>query len=577
MSIKRISFSLIGVLLVSRCEAQVVEWVRQLGAGPVDQAFAVSADESGSIYMVGRTDGQLGLRREGQFDGFLAKYDSEGVFRWVLQNGLGEASPVQYSDAFRDVTISPTGMVYLAADYWRQDDPLPTINPLIAAIDDTDLPGVAGDSFRVAWSEFPPAGSHGVVGEVGGSIASDAQGNAYLGGRTFAADSGSDAFVGGYDAEGNQIAFQTLLPTALDLPVGPSEFVNDASFGVARNDSGHELLHLVGTSNVGGVGSSSAGFVVKLDSSNAVSWTAHFDSPSGAEFPADEAHGVAVSEDGSVYVIGGVGGNLHGEENAGGGADIFLTKFDEAGNRVWTRLYGGDGFDRGNDLEIDSRGNLYIAATTRGTGASPGAGDAQIVKLNADGDVLWELDLGSGEALGVSVSGNDVYVTGTTGIEMNRPYSPNGPSGPPIVHDAFLVKILSNGFINNDCDGDGIVTIADANCVPVSLLDAFLTENNFVLGDADGLAGVQFADFLTLSQNFSRPGVYTDGDFNKDGIIGFGDFLILSENFGKDGNIHDGGGVTGVPEPSTQPQPWIVGIVALARLLRSDEETRSLT
>lgn len=51
-------------------------------------------------------------------------------------------------------------------------------------------------------------------------------------------------------------------------------------------------------------------------------------------------------------------------------------------------------------------------------------------------------------------------------------------------------------------------------------------------GDTDENGIVNFADFLTLSDNFGQPGGWADGDFDGDGFVGFSDFLILSTNFG---------------------------------------------
>ena len=114
-----------------------------------------------------------------------------------------------------------------------------------------------------------------------------------------------------------------------------------------------------------------------------------------------------------------------------------------------------------------------------------------------------------------------------------------------------------------DCNGDGQISIEDANCTADWKLDRFLAEHGTLPGDTDGLTGVDFADFLTLSGNFGvAEAAYTDGDLNLDGNVGFADFLILSANFGQGGDF--GGEVTSVPEPDSLPI-LLLAIFALGR------------
>ena len=68
------------------------------------------------------------------------------------------------------------------------------------------------------------------------------------------------------------------------------------------------------------------------------------------------------------------------------------------------------------------------------------------------------------------------------------------------------------------------------------------------LARADGLNGVDFADFLKLSANFGNPAAnYGEGDINLDGQTNFTDFLELSGNFG----LGAGARAASVPEPGS--------------------------
>ena len=108
--------------------------------------------------------------------------------------------------------------------------------------------------------------------------------------------------------------------------------------------------------------------------------------------------------------------------------------------------------------------------------------------------------------------------------------------------------VLYSGIVppTDDCNGDGVVDIKDANCTPLDKLDGFLASIHSLRGDADGDRVVQFPDFVILANNFDKSGQYTDGDFDKDGIVQFPDFVILANNFGKMGPA-----ASPVPEPAS--------------------------
>src|SRR5262245_1827914 len=59
----------------------------------------------------------------------------------------------------------------------------------------------------------------------------------------------------------------------------------------------------------------------------------------------DEASDVAVDASRNVYVVGNTDDALPGQA-AVGGVDLFLRKYDSAGNEVWTRQFGTAGDDR---------------------------------------------------------------------------------------------------------------------------------------------------------------------------------------------------------------------------------------
>jgi hypothetical protein len=164
----------------------------------------------------------------------------------------------------------------------------------------------------------------------------------------------------------------------------------------------------------------------------------------------------------------------------------------------------------------------------------------------------------------LNVSGSTVFSNGTA-ISLGSIFTP-GSALDVALEFATIGGELRSGTVEyaslvgdpSDCNGDGLVDISDANCTPANQLDAFLMDQGFIKGDADGSGEVQFPDFVILANNFGNPGQYTDGDFDKDGLVQFPDFVILADNFGQ-----SAGAAAAVPEPSTA----LLGLVGLMGLV----------
>jgi lipopolysaccharide export system protein LptA len=158
----------------------------------------------------------------------------------------------------------------------------------------------------------------------------------------------------------------------------------------------------------------------------------------------DAATGLAEDGNGNVYVTGYTYGGLDGNVSAGG-YDLFLVKYDSAGEKKWTKQLGTAGADFAQDAAADGSGNIYITGYTYGGldgNSNAGGYDAFLVKYNNEGTKEWTRQLGTGDsdyATGIAVDGSgNIYVTGYTygGLDGN----PNAGGS-----DAFLVKYDSEG------------------------------------------------------------------------------------------------------------------------------------
>ncbi len=142
-------------------------------------------------------------------------------------------------------------------------------------------------------------------------------------------------------------------------------------------------------------------FLAKYDSSGVQQWNRTW----GGGY-LDEKGGVAVDSSDNVYVAGNTYG-MSGFE----GHDMILMKYDSSGEPQWNRTWGGDGWDDGRAVVVDSSDNVYLAGI--------GDWDMALVKYDSSGVQQWnrtwggvgENKLGRGNGVAVDSSDN-VYLAG---------------------------------------------------------------------------------------------------------------------------------------------------------------------
>lgn len=149
--------------------------------------------------------------------------------------------------------------------------------------------------------------------------------------------------------------------------------------------------------------------LVKLDAKGKALWVSGL---GGSK--TDRAYGVITDATGNAYVTGHFESTdvvVNGKTLANaGGYDVFTAKFAPDGRVLWVRTAGGEGYDYGHGIAIDSQGHLVIT----------GAINRQIFcsKYDADGRELWHQTTSdgiSGSGHGIAVDGSDhIYIGGNS-------------------------------------------------------------------------------------------------------------------------------------------------------------------
>ncbi len=250
-------------------QGQSLEWMRQFGTEDhTDQAFGVSADGLGNVYVTGSTSSNLGGTQYGGFDAFVAKYDAAGALQWTRQ--LGTTA----DDKGSGVSVDHLGNVYISGStggnlggtHFGFDD------AFIAKYDATGA---------LQWTR-----QLGTVpnNDSGGGVSADGLGNVYMSGN-----SGANAYISKFDADG-----------VLQWMSQSGTIGSAISTGVSTDHLGN--AYISGWTN-GNLGGTNAGgydaFISKYDSTGSLQWTRQV-----ATSADDYANGVSADDLGNVFISG---------------------------------------------------------------------------------------------------------------------------------------------------------------------------------------------------------------------------------------------------------------------------------
>jgi len=106
-------------------------------------------------------------------------------------------------------------------------------------------------------------------------------------------------------------------------------------------------------------------FIAKFDSAGNHLWSKRF-----GDAEHQYAFGIAVDESGSVIVTGEFMGTVDfggGVLTSAGFYDIFIAKFSSDGSHLWSKRFGDDDLQFSRDVDVDASGNTFAAGYFSGT------------------------------------------------------------------------------------------------------------------------------------------------------------------------------------------------------------------
>lgn len=413
-------------------------WAKGFGDSASQVSSGITVDAAGSVYTVGTFAGAMKvgettLIAPGATAIFLAKHDAAGIPLWAKQFGddQGATAHAIAADASGNVVIIGAGSVDFGAGL------LPK-GIVVAKFDATGTH---------VWSNSC-GGSQVYYGIKQGSVAIDAEGSVII----------AESYVGTANCGGD--ALPAILPSQSNILV--AKFDSNGSHAWSQGfgatgynysydigvDSQNNILLVGAASNAinfgGGDLTGDGAYLVRLAPDGSYSW--------GARFPGADAINIAVDDLGGPAVIGSFSGSVSfggPSLTAAGTTDVFVAKFNAAGDHVWSKAFGDSNKQIGTGIAIGSTGDLIATGNFEGYTAfgtesltSAGKADVFVAKFDAAGTHKWSTRYGAGgddQAWGLAVDGSaNILVAGqfTDTVDFGTGDIASGGD-----FDAFLMKI----------------------------------------------------------------------------------------------------------------------------------------
>ncbi|RYE19541.1 MAG: hypothetical protein EOP51_19665, partial [Sphingobacteriales bacterium] len=332
-----------------------ISWAKSAGSSGMEKGKAISMDVAGNGYITGSFSGTatfdgFNLTSTGSEDAFIAKYLTNGGVSWARRAG---GTGVTAATDIATESLGNSTVIGFFSGTTNFDSHSLTSNG------NTDI-FVA--RYNVYGYEIWAKKFGGSGEDSGYSVTTDNAGNIYLTGTlqgsvnfdsfTLTSVANRSKFMAKLDNAGNVLwAKITATATAAD----------DAGKIAANNSQLYTTGTFSGTASFGNTALTSVGgddiFVAAYFLNGDLIWAKR---AGGAGD--DIVTGITTDTEGLCYITGsynaGTGFGAHRLSSLGG-EDVFVAKYDMAGNALWARKAGGIGNDAGLGIAVDDQGNSY--------------------------------------------------------------------------------------------------------------------------------------------------------------------------------------------------------------------------
>ncbi|MBD2692079.1 SBBP repeat-containing protein [Anabaena catenula] len=508
------------------------QWKRQLGTSNNDYTYDVANDQNGNIYLTGSTEGNLGGTNVGGYDAWVAKYNSSGTLQWKKQLGT-----VNNDEAY-NIAIDSNSNVYLTgyttgnlsgtnvgeydawvAKYdtsgtlqWKQQIGTPSYDSSMGiAIDSNsnfyltgytygNLGGTNAGSYDAWVAKYNSSGTLQWKQQLGTSgddstygIAVDVNSNIYLTGYTQGNLGGTNA--GDYDAWVAKYNNSGTLQWKQQL--GSDSF--DAAYDLDLDSSGN--IYLTGET-YGNLGGTNAGiddaWIAKYSNSGTLQWKEQLGTPSY-----DYSNDIAIDNSGYIYITGSTNGNLG--DTSFGNYDGWIARYDSSGTLLGKEQIGTADSDGSSAITIDANNNIYLTGVTYGDfgGTNAGVWDAWLLKYQ-NASILPTITINATDAnaaetnTGITANPGKFTITrtGSTASALTVNYTVAGTATKGTDYNNLTGSVVfaagaSTAFININPINDALVETNETVILNLSANNAYTLGTNkaatVIIADNDNL------------------------------------------------------------------------------------------
>jgi gliding motility-associated-like protein len=364
------------IFLVKFNKEGVRQWATYYGGTGFEFAYDMEIDSLGNIYIVGQTNSVNSIAtsgthqtiNDGDYDGFLVKFNSTGVRQWATYYGGTNF------DAAQAVFLDTQNNIYISGTTGSSN------NISTAGSFQMNYIGRNNDAFLVKfnsngvrqWGTY--YGGSGV--EVPFGLTVDKQNNVYMIGSTDS-DTGistagsyqttrggaNDAFIVKFNTAGLRQWATYYGGTAIEGVVSIITDEQDNIYITGRTESANNIASA--GAYQGTIGGNIDAYLAKFNSTGSRQWATYYGG-SGDDY------GLSVAKDalGRIYMAGTTNSvsniaSIDAYQPAIGGAnDIYMARFTNIGVRQWATYYGGILDDIQGQINIDTDGSIYLAGST---------------------------------------------------------------------------------------------------------------------------------------------------------------------------------------------------------------------
>jgi hypothetical protein len=380
--------------------AQTLNWVGSI-ENPLHnvESNAVIEDAARDIYVVGRfretADFDMGagvtsLSSSSNYDGFIAKYDLNGIFIWAMNLG---ATTTGFSEntITHDIAVDANGDIIVVGEYRGLNVDFAPRGGNATFLSSYNS-GAVLDGFIAKYNALGQCiwamgmGSNSFSDEFLG-VDIDAANNIYVTGRLDdnlgsginlnplgtahllnTSNNSNDAVLIKYDPNGIHQWDLTVGGTGIDYGYDVHIVGNLVYLGGRFQGTNTDFNPLGTAIQRTSVGSYDA-FLAQYNTSNGLcNWVVNFGSTSS-----EEVREIDADVTGDVYVIGAFQNSVDLDPSGGtnmvtsnGSNDIYLAKYNASGTHIWGFGIGGASIDYGYDLSVDGA-NVYATGKFRQT------------------------------------------------------------------------------------------------------------------------------------------------------------------------------------------------------------------